>query len=555
LTYPGEITAEIEAMRPVESAKPDLAFVLWQLEQMLGKMLSADEASELYSALDDEEALNQFGPVERQIIEAAIAALLLARAGEWVAKDEVTVERLGIALERSVPSLTEGPALLDDHLDQGPGLAWASVGALHARANGYGPPDRWDRILSYGLATGDVGITGTITASARRLRTKLGPIYHAIVEAAVFAAALNALTPRIPGEPGSIETTARWRHHLARRPLLASKCPAKLDLVSLAKRVERLWRSRFIRSSGKPIEAQGRRTLHRRYSFGIGEHLLAVIFDWALKDDLTPPVEERAEHREVILMLWKFVEWRLRDDPDEPLGEKDGFDRLDDFGLTIIRTIAARIPLGSAAESRTLWEPVLALGPRGEFTLEHMINCLFLRLYKDVDPAKFIANWDAMLAYVFAPGWLRGGKWWKGRSILRHMLGIDAANQIASNPEVKAHVKTLAPYYEAFAAKHIAHDDSTLAWFANFFASAAGASLRLEAIQWIEKSLAEDESKLRGSAGAALADLAQALLANHSAELLANRQSLQALNNVIGRMVRDQVPYAFTLQDRARALR
>ena len=554
-TYPKEITTEIEAMQPVQSVEPDLTLVLRHLEQMLGKMLSEDEASELYSALDDEESLNEFGPVERQIVETAIAALLLVRAGESTLKNEVVMERLCIALERSVPIFQHDQKLLDDHLDQGPGLAWASVGALHARARRYGSPDRWDRILSYGLATGDVGIIRTITAAARRLRTELGPFCHAINEAAVFAAALNALAPRVPGEPGSIEATTRWRHRLARRPLSASSCPARLDLVSIAQRVERLWRSRYHRLSGEPLEVQGRRTLHRRYSFGIGEQVLAATFDWALKDDLSPAVEERAEHREVILMLWKFVEWRLRDDPDDPLDEKDGFDRVDDFGLTVIRTIAARIPLGSAAESRTLWEPVLALGPRGEFTLEHMINCLFLRLFKDVDAANFIANWDAMLAYVFAPGWLCGGKWWKGRSILQHMLGINAANQIANNPEVMAHVKTLAPYYEAFAAKHIAHDDTALAWFANFFTSAAGSSLRLEAIQWIEKALAEDQSKLRGDAGSAMADLAQALLADHGAELLWNPQSRQALNNVIARMVRDQVPYAFALQDRARALR
>jgi hypothetical protein len=472
-----------------------------------------------------------------------------------VAADAAVSERLSVALERSVPPLEEIQEPLDDRLDFGPGLAWASVGAIYAKARGHGPPDRWDQILSYGLATGEIGIVRTITSTARGLRDDLGTSYHAIVEAAVFAAVLNALSSRLPGDPVSIEVMARWRRRLARRSLAGSKCPVSFDLVSLAQRVERLWRSRFRRSLGKPINATGRRNLHRRYSFGMGAHLLAATFEWVLKEDISPPAEERTEHRQTIRMLWDFVEWRLRDDPYEPLDEHDGFDRLDDFGLTVIRTIAARIPLAGAAESRMLWEPVLALGPRGEFTVEHMIDCMFLRLYKDADPANFIANWDAMLAFVFAPGWLKGGKWWKGRSILRHMLGIDAANQIAHAPEVMAHVRTLAPYYEAFAADHIAHDDSALASFADFFASTAGARLRLDAIGWIQKALSEDESKLRGNAATAVADLAQALLADHSAELLADREARQALNNVIGRLVRDQAPYALVLQDRARALR
>ncbi|SIN67211.1 hypothetical protein SAMN02745824_1704 [Parasphingorhabdus marina DSM 22363] len=553
--YPEDMAAEIEALQPTQPDKPNLAMVLRSLEQMLGTMLSAEQSSELYGALDERDDLDHFDSVERSIIETAIAALLFARAGEWVTRDTAVAERLSLALERSMPPLEDIQEPLDDCHDYGPGLAWASVGAIYAKALGYGSPDRWDGILSYALATGEISIVRTITAAARGLRDELGLSYNAIIEVAVFAAVLNGLSPRYHDEPGSIEVILRWRRRLALRSLVASKCPATFDLVSLAQRIERLWKSRFRRSSGQQMNEDGHRNLHRRYSFGMGTQILAATFDWALQEEISPSTDEYAEHRRVIRMLWDFVEWRLRDDPYKPLDEYDGFDRVDDFGLAVIRTIAARIPMGNASESRILWEPVLALGPRGEFTLEHMIDCLFLRLYKNVDPANFIANWDAMLAFVFTPDWLKGGKWWQGRSILRHILGIDAAHQIASNSEVMAHVKALASYYEAFASSHIAHDDSALASFANFFASTAGSSLRIDAIRWIKKALDEDQSKLRGNAGSALAELAQALLAEHSVELIANRDSRQALNNIIGRMVRDQVPYALTLQDRARALR
>lgn len=553
LRYPADIAAEIEVLQAAQMVRPDLATVLRQLEPMLGRELAAHQASTLYAALDDENGLGHFATVERMIIEAAIAAVLFAGAGEWVMSDPAVAERLSLALERPVPPLDI--LRRDDWLDYGPGLAWAAIGAVHARALHDFSSEHWDRILSYGLATGDAGTVRAIVSAARRLRAQLGEFYHAILEAAIFAAVLHALIPRHPGEPGSTELIKRWQRRLASRPLAASRCPTSFDLVSLAQRVERLWRGRFRRATGKALDQKGRRNLHRRYSFGIGDHLLAASFDWALKEEIPPPVEEQAEHRQTIRMLWDFVEWQLRGDPHEPLEDDDGLDRLDTFGLTIIRTIAARIPLAGPAESRVLWEPVLALGPRGEFTLEHMIDCLFLRLYKDVDPANFIANWDAMLTFVFAPDWLQGGRWWKGRSILRHMLGIDAAHQIANNSEVMAHVRTLAPFFQAFAARHIAHDDSTLASFASFFASTAGSGLRLEAIRWIEKALEEDQSKLRGNAGSSLADLARALLAEQPAELLADRESLAALNTVIARLVRDQTAYSLALQDRARALR
>lgn len=553
IRYPDEIAAAIEATRTAEPIVPNFATVLGRLEAMLGSLLSAEQASGLYQILDEEDWLAHFDPVERRIIETAIAALLFARAGDWSVDDQVIMERLSLLLEQSVPPLENIQDPLDTRLDHGPGLVWASIGAIFAKAAGRGLSARWDRILALGLATGDVGVVGTIAAAARGLREELGYSYHAIIEAAVFAAALNELIPRMMEEPGYMAAVSRWRRRLARRPLTASRCSGTVDLVALSQRVERLWRSRYRRSSG---DRRGSRHIpRRRFTYGLDVSLLAATFDWALKADMVPPEEQRWEHRQVLSMLWNFVDWRLRDDPHEPVDEHDGFDRLDDFGLTLIRTIAARIPLGRVTESRSLWEPVLALGPRGEFTLEHLIDLMFLRLYEEVDQAMFIANWDAMLAYVFAPSWANGDKWWKTRSILRHMLGINAAHQIANKPDVMAHVRTLAPYYQTFAANHIAHDDSTLAAFATFFASAAGAELRLQAIRWIEVALAEEGSGLRSDGGGALADLAQVLLTEHSAELVADRVSLQALNNVIGRMVRDQIPYALALQDRARLLR
>ncbi|MEO6217436.1 MAG: hypothetical protein ABIO86_15515 [Sphingomonas sp.] len=449
--YPPDIGAEIEASQPEVDQTVTLGMVLQHLEQLLGSNLAAEEAADLFDGLDDSEDLAHFSPPEQRIIQTAISTVLMARGSDWLSSDPAILERLALAIEASVPVFEDVENPLDERLDYGAGLLWAAVGALFAKAQVLGDARRWDRIVSFGLATGEPSIVRTIIAAARNLKGELGPGYHAIVEAAVLAATLNALLPRMDGEPGSPASIARWRQRLARRPLSVSKSPTDFDLVSLAQRVERLWRGRYRRMSGKEISPDGLQRLHRRYSFGIASHLLMATFDWALQHEVDPPAGDLAEHRRTIRMIWRFVEWRLRDNPDEPVGEHDGYDRLDNIGLDVIRTIAARIPLGTAAESRVLWEPVLALGPRGEFTLEHLIDLYFLRLYKNVDAANFIANWDAMLAVVSTPGWVDGGKFWYGRSILRHMLGIDAAHQIASDPAVLAHVKNLAPAYKAFA--------------------------------------------------------------------------------------------------------
>lgn len=553
--YSAAIAAEIAAMQPTMAEAPAFGAIMHQLRKMLEAWLNDDEAADVYSVLDDQEALAHCSEPERQAIEIAIAALLFSRASNWVWRDPVIAERLGNLVDQAKPLISSQSSPIDDRLELGPNLVWAAVGALYARAFGHGDPDRWDRVLSYALATGDRDIVGTIVGAARELRSELGAHYQAIVECAVFAAALNALRPRMEGDPGSIEMAAHWRRRLARRQLARSQNPQTLNLVSLSNRVERLWHNRFERAFGPVTTAKGRKTIRRRYAFGVSTDLLFAIFGWAFAEEQVPPADDLPEHRQVIRMLWDLIAWQLRDDPDEPVDENESFRFIDNHGTTILQTIAARTPLGTAAESRIMWEPVLALGPRGEYTLEHMIGGFFLRLYKDPDPANFISNWDAMLAVVFAPGWANQGKWWKGRSILRRMLGIDAAHQLSASPKVMAHVKNLKPYFERFAAEHIARDDSTLSAFAHFLAKPAGASLRLDAIRWIEAALIKDDTKLRNNEGSALASLARILLAEHSVELVADRPTREALINVIGRMVRDQAPYALTLQDRARALR
>lgn len=561
-SYPPEIAAEIAALRTTETNQPTLADVLNYLQQLLREDLSAEDAAALYSAFEEHEEIQRFSDRERHVIRVAVAAVLVVRAGAWVEGNPAVFDKLTATLAAGVPDASEFDEALDEQSHVDPGFAWAMVGAIYAKARGAGDSARWDQMLSFGLATGDNATVRTIIGAARLLKTQLGASYYAIIETSVFSAALNGLVPRMEGEPGSAAAMARWRGRLARRPLAVSRHPVTFDLVNLSHRIERIWRHRFERLSGKDIGPVGRRNLHRRYSFGPGTHLLAATFDWSLveagwtENEAPPPsAAELAEHRAIIRMLWDLADWRLRGDPyEEPLEEHDGYGMLDDFGLQIQRTIAARIPLGSAAESRILWEPILALGPRGEYTLEHLIDGFFLRLYKDIDANNFIANWTAMVAFIFAPGWSNGGKYWRGREIMRRVLGFNAASQIANNPKVLAQVAKLAPYYETFAHDHIPHDDSALAAFASFAASDAGVAMRIAAIGWIEQAVIKDEGRLKGNAAAALAELAQVLLAHHSQELIADARARQALNIVIGRMVRDQAPYALTLQDRARGL-
>lgn len=555
IRYPPDVQAEIDAMQATEPPALSASLVLERLQAMLGADLSDTGAAELYGAFDDAELRNAFDTEERHAVETAVAALLVIRAPGWTASNPEAEAQVTAMLRRPLAAAYgTGPGIAAGE-EIGPALVWAALAAVHARAGGIGSAAVWDEIISHALATGNAGVIRTIIAAARELREQLGSVWWRIVELSVLGAALEALRPRIDGDPGSAEQVGRWRARLARQSLARPAALERIDLAGLAERVERLWLRRFERAFGKPGKPQHWRGQRRRYSFGLSTHLLTATFYWALDQDTAPPMPERAEHRQILSSLWRFVEWRLRGDPYEQLDEHDGFDRLDEFGLSVIRTIAARIPLGSVKESQPIWEPVLALGPRGEFTLEHLIDCFFLRLYKDADPAKFAANWEAMLAYVFAPDWFKGGRWFKGRSILQHMLGVEASHQIAHCPAVRAKLPELIGYFERFAAEQLPHDDLAVRDFAYFLASDAGAALRLSRIQWIDAALAQGDRALHERTSSALAELANLLLLEHAGELVSDKPARQALLDVIGRMVRDQAPLALALQDRARSLR
>ena len=556
LEYPPDIKAELATLREAEPKQPTLGQVLARVETALGARMNDDQAAEWLSYIGDQNQFTEFDPEERVVFETAIAAALFANAGSWIEQDPSLADKLVRTLEQSLPPLK---TLLDDPRqtvsDYGTGLAWASIGAVCARANCTMERQRLDRIIRLGLATADVSITSTIISTARSLRTKLGATQGSIVEAGILAAALYALSPRWSDDPGASEVLTRWKTRLIDLSLDTKPLEAGRDLTALSRRIERIWRARFRRLKDQEISGLGRHNLRKRYSLILASHLIAVIYRWALDDQSSPEPEEIEQQRQAIRLLWSFVDWHIRGEPQTDIDDDEGFDRLDDFGISIVRKIAALVPLGQVKESRPLWEPVLALGPRGEFTVEHMIDCYFLRLYKEADPKKFIANWDAMLAFVFDPEWIGRGKWWKARSIRRHLLGINAGHQITSQPEVAAHLETLAPYFETFAAEHLKHDDHELAAFASFFAEAVGATLRMRAAIWIDECISQSDAKLSENAGNALAELVTSLLESHSKELMQNESSREAMNNIVKRLVRDQLPYSLTLQDRARSLR
>ncbi|MBI1685167.1 hypothetical protein [Caulobacter hibisci] len=520
------------------------AIVDWCRSTLNHDDFNEGQAEALLGYFDDVSQMGVFDPSETLVIECALGGLLLTRGSEQIRARRECAEAIAAVLERHSREI-----LLKASREEVPRLAlrWACLGALNGLLTGVGARADWAKILARGLARGDGGVITQTSLAIFPRRREIPVLWTRVVTLSILGAALQALTPDTH-EPGSRARADRWRERLAGFDLTASGTTAPTPL-SVAMRVERLWRSRF-RRAGQPGIPAPWRAHRRRYAYGLQRQGVQALYQWSLDREATPSPEDLDDHRTALRDLWAFIDWTMHSGRESDTDD-DTVDRADDFGHTAIRAIAARVRVSDVERGRPLWEPILALGPAGEYTVEHFIDVFFLRAYDEADAEPFVANWEAMLEFVFAPGWADRGRYYHASDLRRHMLGLDAADAIGRSPGILAHVPRLARFYEAFAETHLARDDRALRDYARFLTRSAGAALRAQALDWLNGVLVA-KSSLRDGAGSALAELVMAILKEDAARLKSDAGFRDPLLVLVGHLARIGTPDALVLQDRVR---
>ena len=164
-----------------------------------------------------------------------------------------------------------------------------------------------------------------------------------------------------------------------------------------------------------------------------------------------------------------------------------------------------------------------------------------------------------MLKYALeAPNWSSGRRSYYGERLLRQLLGFGSDKEISQTPEFRALIYQMRDLYEGWARKYLHRDEDNVAGLCVFLASDAGASLRLDGLQWLAAALGGETSAAnwrRERTGNAIIELLDVILSKDAGKVSANPKARDAMISLAADLVARQVPTALALQERIRHMR
>src|SRR5262249_43317117 len=129
-------------------------------------------------------------------------------------------------------------------------------------------------------------------------------------------------------------------------------------------------------------------------------------------------------------------------------------------------------------------------------------------------------------------GWAKGGPWYYGQRLERHVLGFGASAYLTRLPDHAALVGTMRDLFKVWAKKRLTRDEDNLAGICGCLGSEAGRPLRIDGLQWIAEALKANPNLgkwFRDRTSNAFMEFLDVLVAEHAAELASNDDARQAL--------------------------
>jgi hypothetical protein len=167
-------------------------------------------------------------------------------------------------------------------------------------------------------------------------------------------------------------------------------------------------------------------------------------------------------------------------------------------------------------------------------------------------------RWQPMMEFcVLNKEWSKGGPWYYGQRIERHVLGFGEADRLSRLTNHAQLLTEMHPLYEAWAANRLSGDEDNLAGLCGFLSSTVGRPLRLDGLLWIAtamKAKPEVGNWYRDRASNAFMELLDVLVSEHATELVVDQASRQALLDLVAHAVSRQLTAAQALQERIRRL-
>jgi hypothetical protein len=198
--------------------------------------------------------------------------------------------------------------------------------------------------------------------------------------------------------------------------------------------------------------------------------------------------------------------------------------------------------------------------PQGQvgYAIGHFLSSWFALVTDQTNSSDFAKRWRPMIEFcVLNKEWAKGGPWYCGQQIERHVLGFGEVGRLSRLPNHAQLLNEMRPLYAAWAANRLSGNEDNLAGLCSFLSSAVGRPLRRDGLRWIAdamKAKPEIGNWYRDRASNAFMEFLDVLVSEHAAELVADQASRQALLDLVAHAVSRQLTAAQALQERIRRL-
>jgi len=520
--------------------------------------LNAQEAewvASLLAAVDGDEEID----VEKEMLDApraAAATVLVLRASEWIKSNAAVGERARSIIDTAIAGIADDAGNRSMHFRTT--LSYLEFVAYFAVDRWIAEPSKEndERVLRL-LTSGDDDAVSVLVGLAYQARQLLGQRWWRLLYLAVLWAGLCMLAPRYGDDDADGVRWQRWRRWLRTRSLsVGNTTPASIDPLAVAMRVERFeyhaWQRRSKRQGRRFAEEPG-----RRLSGSLETHFLQHAFAWLFQSGtpLSIAAEELDVRRRLVTAFWAHQAWWLSGSGKDA---EDDFQPMHEFGYAVLLELS-RLVMASAAEAGPgLWQPVFALGPKAHYAIGHFLSGWFNSISQDTDISEFAKRWRPMIEFcVLDTDWSKGGPWYYGQQIERHVLAFGETKTLARILNHSELIQSMRALYKTWAANRLGWDEDNLAGLCNFLSSDVGRPLRIEGLHWIVEAMTarpEVGKWFRDRTSNSFMEFLDVLVSENAAELSKDEKAREGLLALVALAVSRQFVAAQALQERIRRM-
>lgn len=548
--YPDDLQRDIEAFQEDNNPSLQTLTLPFQCEKILQApgILDDAEAEALSVALnvvpiqEDQESI--------RTAQAAIASTLSVKAPAWLdKKPDISGQVEGIIAsviadfeDPSKSSRSHFPLISDRS------LKFVSYAIAHKWVENEG--GKGDSEVLKILTSHDDQAVNVLMNIAYRNQDRLGHRWWRLLKISIFWAGLYQLKPDFREKDAVEHRWARWLRYLRGLKLNVPSTLESLNLLSIAKRIERLKNIRVQRLHGS--DAENHSWYYRRGFSGLSTYTLKQAFSWLLNGNDQPANNNRDE-RLLTQKLWEFEVWRKK----KSGGDDDKKDALpSDLGYALLQKLSKLLLAVPHSEAESLWKPVLTLGVDGHREIEHFIDGWFLEVMRLQNIKALSQLWRDMIEFALSsPNWSPQRYWYKGEQMFRHLLGFNSG--LGECEKVQPVILQIKDLYKQWADKHLSIEEDNVAAFSRFLSSKAGAPIRLEGLLWIKEALSPPDALYwhRDETGSSLIQLLDVIVSQDTPKISSDSSIREALLSVGAHLASKQVPVALALQGRILLIR